>query len=96
MSNSLKLSVDGRGQVLGFGAGYRPWSRRRVRGTGLIFKMWGSDTFFCAAPGRTAERVLGLEFQKFHEPRHDFLSFAQPVFEAVHAFGGELAVIFRK
>jgi hypothetical protein len=66
------------------------------RGTGQVFKMWGSDTFLCAAPCRTAERVLGLEFQKFHEPRHDFLSFAQPVFEAVHAFGRKLVVIFRK
>jgi hypothetical protein len=56
--------------------------------------MWVSDTFFCAAPCRTAERILALEFQKFHEPRHDFLSFAQPVFEAVDALGGELAAGF--
>ena len=59
------------------------------------FNMWGSDTFFCPAPCRTAERVLGLQFQKFHEPRHDFLSFAQPVFEAVETFGGDLAAGFR-
>ena len=95
MANSLKLSVDGRGQVLGFGACYRPWSRRGVRWTGQVFNMWGSDTFFCPAPCRTAERVLGLQFQKFHEPRHDFLSFAQPVFEAVETFGGDLAAGFR-
>ena len=59
-------------------------------------KMWDSDTFFGAAPSRAAEQFLALKFQKFYEPRHDFLSFAQPVAEAVETFGGELAVCSRK
>ena len=37
---------------------------------------------------------FALKFQKFHEPRHDFLAFVQPVFEAVDTFGGELAAGF--
>ena len=59
------------------------------------FKMWGSDTFFGASPSRAAERWIGsLKFQEADEPRHDLLTFAEPVFEAVHAFGGELAAGF--
>ena len=60
------------------------------------FKMWGSDIFVCAAPSRAAKRVLALKFQKLHEPGHDFLSFAEPVVEAVDPFGGELAFVFRE
>jgi len=60
------------------------------------FRMSGSDIRSSALRGVGRQSGSPLRFQETDEPRHDFLSFAEPVFEAVDTLGEESVVSFRE